>query len=89
MLEIINNPEIDITNILLVMLFPSNQLDRDRHHLLNQTAQNLKNESLTEFWFSRGDLELIISSPSIESWDEKVKNNTKKAIIAGDLAGLL
>ena len=89
MLEIINNPEIDITNILLVMLFPSNQLDRDRHHLLKQTAQYLKNESLAEFWFSRSELELIVSSPSIESWEEKVKNNTKKAIIAGDLAGLL
>ena len=65
-LEIINNPDIDIPNILLVMLFPSDQSDRQRHHLLKQTAQNLKNESIAEFWFSRNDLELIVSAPSIE-----------------------
>lgn len=88
-IKITNNADVDIPNLLAIMLFPNDAKDRKRYHLINQTNQDLKNQNMQDALISRDDLELLLESPSYESWSKLVAENTKKAIIAGDLCGII
>lgn len=88
-IEITNIANVDILNFLAIMLFPNDAKDREMHHLINQLNHDLKNLEMQDVLMSRDDLELLLQSPSYESWSKLVADNTKKAIIAGDLCGIV
>lgn len=84
--QIVNH---DINIISAAMLFPNDEISRKKHLLINQINHDLKNLDMQNFQISRDDLELLLESPSYESWGKLVAENIKKAIIAGDLCGII